>query len=154
MSKSIAEGAEAVEGKEERSYGSLIMERLTGSVEGRIDHMLQVRNYTYAHIHICFHVDTLLIFVPNEIIILVLEVAPATLSTPITKFAYTFAIRLKSCISFSLVALFYHLSSVAAHASGILLRLCVDHAGQNFPTSIYISDWFTYVCLIFRLLNT
>lgn len=57
MSKSIAEGAEAVEEKEERSYGSLIMERLTGSMEGRIDHMLQVRKYTYAHIHICFHVD-------------------------------------------------------------------------------------------------
>lgn len=28
--------------EEERSYGSLMMERLTGSEDGRIDHVLQV----------------------------------------------------------------------------------------------------------------
>jgi hypothetical protein len=39
----IAEGGEDSQEKEERSYGSLMMERLTGSEEGRIDHMLQVR---------------------------------------------------------------------------------------------------------------
>ena len=37
---------ENAEEKEERSYGSLMIERLTGSEEGRIDHVLQVCNYT------------------------------------------------------------------------------------------------------------
>lgn len=35
---------EDAEEKEERSYGSLMIERLTGSGEGRIDHVLQVCN--------------------------------------------------------------------------------------------------------------
>lgn len=38
-------GEENVEEKEETSYGSLMIERLTGS-EGRIDHVLQVCKYT------------------------------------------------------------------------------------------------------------
>lgn len=38
----IAESGGDSQDKEERSYGSLMMERLAGS-EGRIDHMLQVR---------------------------------------------------------------------------------------------------------------
>lgn len=29
--------------KDGRSYGSLMMERLTGTLDGRIDHMLQVK---------------------------------------------------------------------------------------------------------------
>ena len=33
--------------KEERTYGSIMMERLTGS-EGRIDHILQVRGSTFS----------------------------------------------------------------------------------------------------------
>ncbi|WRX31107.1 DDHD domain - like 1 [Theobroma cacao] len=40
------EGPEKVEEKEERSYGTLMIERLTGSEEGRIDYVLQVRSYT------------------------------------------------------------------------------------------------------------
>ena len=28
--------------KDERSYGSIMLERLTGSEDGRVDHMLQV----------------------------------------------------------------------------------------------------------------
>ena len=39
----IAEQSETTQEKEERSYGSLMMERVTGSQEGRIDHVLQVR---------------------------------------------------------------------------------------------------------------
>lgn len=39
---SIAESGGDSQEKEERSYGSLMMERLTGSEEGHIDHMLQV----------------------------------------------------------------------------------------------------------------
>ncbi|KAJ0024806.1 hypothetical protein Pint_07063 [Pistacia integerrima] len=35
------EVAENAEEREERSYGVIMMERLTGSAEGRIDHMLQ-----------------------------------------------------------------------------------------------------------------
>lgn len=42
----VAEGGEDSQGREERSYGSLMMERLTGSEEGRIDHMLQVRGFS------------------------------------------------------------------------------------------------------------
>lgn len=41
----VSEGAEDSEVKKERSYGSIMMERLTGSEEGRIDHMLQVCGY-------------------------------------------------------------------------------------------------------------
>lgn len=38
-----AEVAEISSDKEQRSYGLLMMERLTGSEEGRVDHVLQVR---------------------------------------------------------------------------------------------------------------
>ncbi|KAJ3691677.1 hypothetical protein LUZ61_020841 [Rhynchospora tenuis] len=36
--------------KKERSYGSLMMERLTGSEEGRIDHMLQHKTFQHPYI--------------------------------------------------------------------------------------------------------
>ena len=42
----IAEEGEDSQEKEGRSYGSLIIQKLTGSEEGRIDHMLQVRCFT------------------------------------------------------------------------------------------------------------
>ncbi|KAJ6952360.1 phospholipase SGR2 [Populus alba x Populus x berolinensis] len=45
------EEAENVNEKEERTYGSIMMERLTGS-EGRIDHMLQVRSSIFSWL--CF----------------------------------------------------------------------------------------------------
>lgn len=45
--KHTAEAAEAGQEKQERSYGSLMMEQLTGSEEGRIDHVLQVCCLTY-----------------------------------------------------------------------------------------------------------
>ncbi|XP_015885497.1 phospholipase SGR2 isoform X2 [Ziziphus jujuba] len=44
------EEEEAAQEKEERSYGSLIMERLTGSTEGRIDHMLQDKTFQHPYI--------------------------------------------------------------------------------------------------------
>lgn len=46
-----SERAEKAEEKEERSYGSIMMERLTGSDEGRIDHVLQVGSYPF---YFCF----------------------------------------------------------------------------------------------------
>ncbi|KAH6765763.1 shoot gravitropism 2 [Perilla frutescens var. hirtella] len=36
--------------KEERSYGSVMMERLTGSVDGRIDHVLQDKTFRHPYI--------------------------------------------------------------------------------------------------------
>nr|XP_009625727.1 phospholipase SGR2 isoform X1 [Nicotiana tomentosiformis]XP_009625729.1 phospholipase SGR2 isoform X1 [Nicotiana tomentosiformis]XP_018633305.1 phospholipase SGR2 isoform X1 [Nicotiana tomentosiformis]XP_033517288.1 phospholipase SGR2 isoform X1 [Nicotiana tomentosiformis]XP_033517289.1 phospholipase SGR2 isoform X1 [Nicotiana tomentosiformis] len=36
--------------KEERSYGSIMMERLTGSEDGRIDHVLQDKTFRHAYI--------------------------------------------------------------------------------------------------------
>ncbi|KAF3446704.1 hypothetical protein FNV43_RR11884 [Rhamnella rubrinervis] len=46
----LEEGPEAAEEKEERSYGSIMMERLTGSTEGRIDHMLQDKTFQHPYI--------------------------------------------------------------------------------------------------------
>ena len=43
--QSAEEGEDSQE-KEGRSYGSRMIQRLTGSEEGRIDHMLQVRCFT------------------------------------------------------------------------------------------------------------
>ncbi|XP_043810409.1 phospholipase SGR2 isoform X3 [Manihot esculenta] len=45
----IEEGVENVQEKEERSYGSLMMERLTGT-EGRIDHMLQAKTFEHPYL--------------------------------------------------------------------------------------------------------
>lgn len=42
---SICISGESSEEEEETSYGSLMMERLTGSKTGRVDHMLQVWSY-------------------------------------------------------------------------------------------------------------
>ncbi|XP_052188278.1 phospholipase SGR2 isoform X2 [Diospyros lotus] len=44
------ETPEDTQAKEERSYGSIMMEKLTGSVDGRIDHVLQ--NKTFQHPYI------------------------------------------------------------------------------------------------------
>ncbi|PON63566.1 Alpha/Beta hydrolase [Parasponia andersonii] len=44
------EGEETAEHREERSYGSLMMEKLTGSTEGRIDHMLQDKTFQHQYI--------------------------------------------------------------------------------------------------------
>ncbi|XP_022718415.1 phospholipase SGR2 isoform X4 [Durio zibethinus] len=44
------EGPENVEEKEERSYGSLMIKRLTGSEEGRIDHMLQDKTFEHPYL--------------------------------------------------------------------------------------------------------
>ncbi|CAA0842411.1 Phospholipase SGR2 [Striga hermonthica] len=44
-----AEEPEDVHEKEERSYGSVMMERLTGSVDGRIDHVLQDKSTVKVH---------------------------------------------------------------------------------------------------------
>lgn len=41
----FAEESQEYQEKEERSYGSIMMERLTGSEDGRIDHVLQVRSF-------------------------------------------------------------------------------------------------------------
>ncbi|KAL6499940.1 hypothetical protein OROGR_027850 [Orobanche gracilis] len=45
-----AEESEASYEKEERSYGSVMMERLTGSVAGRIDHVLQDKTFRHPYI--------------------------------------------------------------------------------------------------------
>ena len=42
----IAEEGEDSQDKEGRSYNSLVIQRSTGSEEGRIDHILQVRCFT------------------------------------------------------------------------------------------------------------
>ncbi|KAB2083397.1 hypothetical protein ES319_A05G264300v1 [Gossypium barbadense] len=44
------EGPENMEEKEERSYGSQMIERLTGSEEGRIDHMLQDKTFEHPYL--------------------------------------------------------------------------------------------------------
>ncbi|KAJ6696926.1 hypothetical protein OIU85_003300 [Salix viminalis] len=43
------EEAENVNEKEERTYGSIMMERLTGS-DGRIDHMLQDKTFEHPYL--------------------------------------------------------------------------------------------------------
>ncbi|KAK8298677.1 hypothetical protein V6Z11_D05G271300 [Gossypium hirsutum] len=44
------EGPKNMEEKEERSYGSQMIERLTGSEEGRIDHMLQDKTFEHPYL--------------------------------------------------------------------------------------------------------
>ncbi|KAK2658501.1 hypothetical protein Ddye_005034 [Dipteronia dyeriana] len=46
----LEEGAEHGEEIEERSYGSVMMERLTGSEEGRVDHMLQDKTFEHPYL--------------------------------------------------------------------------------------------------------
>ncbi|XP_059449528.1 phospholipase SGR2 isoform X1 [Corylus avellana] len=46
----LEEGGEDSQEKEERSYGSLMMERLTGSEEGRLDHMLQDKTFEHPYL--------------------------------------------------------------------------------------------------------
>ncbi|XP_043809391.1 phospholipase SGR2 isoform X5 [Manihot esculenta] len=46
----LEERAENVHEKEERTYGSLMMERLTGSEEGRIDHTLQDKTFEHPYL--------------------------------------------------------------------------------------------------------
>lgn len=46
IAMSFAEQSENTQEKEERPYGSVMMDRLTGSNGGRIDHVLQVRAFT------------------------------------------------------------------------------------------------------------
>lgn len=43
VAESAAEESENTPEEEERTYGSIMMKTLTGSVDGRIDHVLQVR---------------------------------------------------------------------------------------------------------------
>ncbi|XP_030509544.2 phospholipase SGR2 isoform X2 [Cannabis sativa] len=50
QSRNDSEGEETAEVREERSYGSLMMEKLTGSTEGRIDHMLQDKTFQHPYI--------------------------------------------------------------------------------------------------------
>ncbi|KAL5550907.1 hypothetical protein UlMin_001083 [Ulmus minor] len=46
----LEEEAESAQAIEDRSYGSIMMERLTGSVEGRIDHVLQDKTFRHPYI--------------------------------------------------------------------------------------------------------
>ncbi|CAM8911658.1 unnamed protein product [Rhodiola kirilowii] len=48
--ENIDDEAETSEEKEEKSYGSLMIERLTGSQGGRIDHVLQDKTFQHAYI--------------------------------------------------------------------------------------------------------
>ncbi|KAI3461756.1 hypothetical protein Pfo_018419 [Paulownia fortunei] len=45
-----AEESENTQEKEERSYGSVMMERLTGPVDGRIDHVLQDKTFRHPYL--------------------------------------------------------------------------------------------------------
>lgn len=47
---SLDEASENTQEKEERSYGSIMMERITGSEEGRVDHVLQDKTFQHAYI--------------------------------------------------------------------------------------------------------
>ncbi|XP_057975003.1 phospholipase SGR2 isoform X2 [Malania oleifera] len=47
---SLEDSTENAQEREERSYGSIMMERLTGSENGRIDHMLQDKTFEHAYI--------------------------------------------------------------------------------------------------------
>ncbi|GMY08020.1 phospholipase SGR2-like [Fagus crenata] len=47
---SLEEGGEDSQEKEEISYGSLMIKRLTGSEEGRIDHMLQDKTFEHPYL--------------------------------------------------------------------------------------------------------
>ncbi|KAL6212510.1 hypothetical protein ACLB2K_017730 [Fragaria x ananassa] len=46
----LEEAAENAEEQQERSYGTLMMERITGSEEGRIDHVLQDKTFEHPYI--------------------------------------------------------------------------------------------------------
>ncbi|XP_027094564.1 phospholipase SGR2-like isoform X2 [Coffea arabica] len=46
----LDEGSENVLAKEERSYGSIMMERVTGSEDGRIDHSLQDKTFRHPYL--------------------------------------------------------------------------------------------------------
>ncbi|XXG39461.1 hypothetical protein AAC387_Pa01g0415 [Persea americana] len=48
--KNKMEAIEDVQEEEERTYGSFMMQRLTGSEDGRIDHMLQDKTFEHAYI--------------------------------------------------------------------------------------------------------
>uniref|UniRef100_A0A2P2MMR8 DDHD domain-containing protein n=1 Tax=Rhizophora mucronata TaxID=61149 RepID=A0A2P2MMR8_RHIMU len=48
--ESLEDGEENTREKEERTYGSLMMERLTGSEAGRIDHMLQDKTFEHPYL--------------------------------------------------------------------------------------------------------
>ncbi|KAK4803702.1 hypothetical protein SAY86_003519 [Trapa natans] len=45
--ENLDEAAEDGDGKHERSYGSLMMERLTGTEQGRVDHILQSKTFEH-----------------------------------------------------------------------------------------------------------
>ncbi|KAL3616262.1 Phospholipase sgr2 [Castilleja foliolosa] len=45
-----AEESEDTHENEERSYGSVVMERLTGSVDGRVDHVLQDKTFRHPYV--------------------------------------------------------------------------------------------------------
>lgn len=62
---SICISGESSEEEEEMSYGSLMMERLTGSKTGRVDHMLQVWSY-YIPLPILFFKHCVRSIVQNE----------------------------------------------------------------------------------------
>ncbi|KAM1289508.1 hypothetical protein ACFX2I_016763 [Malus domestica] len=47
---SLEEAAKTAPEMEERSYGSLMMERVTGSEEGRIDHVLQDKTFEHPYL--------------------------------------------------------------------------------------------------------
>ncbi|KAL3513354.1 hypothetical protein ACH5RR_026071, partial [Cinchona calisaya] len=47
---SLEEGSENVLEKEERSYGSIMMERVTGSEDGRLDHALQDKTFRHPYL--------------------------------------------------------------------------------------------------------
>ncbi|KAH6812598.1 shoot gravitropism 2 [Perilla frutescens var. frutescens] len=44
------EQSDSIHGKKERSYGSIMMERLTGSENGRIDHVLQDKTFRHPYV--------------------------------------------------------------------------------------------------------
>ncbi|KAI5668916.1 hypothetical protein M9H77_18769 [Catharanthus roseus] len=46
----LEEGSEDVQAKEERSYGSIMMERVTGSKDGRVDHSLQDKTFRHPYL--------------------------------------------------------------------------------------------------------
>ncbi|KAF8404347.1 hypothetical protein HHK36_009230 [Tetracentron sinense] len=50
LGDSMEEATENAQATEHRSYGSIMMERLTGSEEGRMDHMLQDKTFEHAYI--------------------------------------------------------------------------------------------------------
>ena len=79
--------------KEERTYGSIMMERLTGN-EGRIDHMLQVRGSAFS----CFCLELHYYFSP------LLKMLCACVSTFLTKtLLYNCQMWVQTCIQLSML---------------------------------------------------